>query len=49
LPQFGREELLASLLTFRVLYFIVPLLISALLVGLREFRLVVGEAISRAL
>jgi uncharacterized membrane protein YbhN (UPF0104 family) len=49
LPQFGREELLAALLTFRVLYFIVPLLISALLVGLREFRLVLGEAISRAL
>jgi uncharacterized membrane protein YbhN (UPF0104 family) len=49
LPQFGREDLLAALVTFRVLYFIVPLLISALLLGLREFRLVVSEAISRAL
>lgn len=49
LPQFGREELLAALLTFRAMYFIVPLLISALLLGLREFRLVVGEAIGRAL
>jgi uncharacterized membrane protein YbhN (UPF0104 family) len=38
LPQFHREELLASLLTFRVLYFVLPLLVAALLLGLREVR-----------
>lgn len=36
LPQFRREDLLASLLTFRVLYFVLPLLLATLLMGLRE-------------
>jgi uncharacterized membrane protein YbhN (UPF0104 family) len=49
LPQFGKEELLASLVTFRVLYFVIPLLTAALLLGLREFRLLVAGAIGRAL
>lgn len=39
LPQFQREELLASLLTFRALYFVLPLLLAALSLGLRELRL----------
>ncbi len=36
LPQFPREALLASLVTFRVLYFVLPLLLAALLLGVRE-------------
>ena len=38
LPQFRREDLLASLVTFRVLYFVVPLLLAVVLLGLREVR-----------
>jgi len=40
LPQFGREELLAALLTFRVIYFVIPFLLAALVLGLRELGLV---------
>ena len=48
LPQFPREDLLASLLTFRLLYFVVPLILASLLFGLREARLVAaGLARSR--
>jgi glycosyltransferase 2 family protein len=36
LPQFHKEELLAALLTFRVIYFMLPLLLAALALGLRE-------------
>jgi glycosyltransferase 2 family protein len=39
LPQFQKEELFATLLTFRVLYFVIPLLFAALVLGLRELRL----------
>ncbi len=38
LPQFPTEGLLASLLTFRVLYFLIPLMLGTLLLGLREMR-----------
>ena len=38
LPQFGKEDLLVSLVTFRVLYFLLPLLLGTLLLGFREFR-----------
>jgi glycosyltransferase 2 family protein len=38
LPQFPKEALLASLVTFRVLYFILPLLLAVLLLGVREVR-----------
>jgi uncharacterized membrane protein YbhN (UPF0104 family) len=38
LPEVGKEDLLASLVTFRVLYFLLPLLLATLLLGLREFR-----------
>lgn len=38
LPQFKKEELLACLLTFRLLYFVLPFAVAVLLLGLREFR-----------
>lgn len=41
LPQFGKEELLASLLTFRMVYFVIPFLLATLALGLRELRLIV--------
>ena len=41
LPQFQKEELVATLLTFRVLYFMLPLLLAALALGVRELRLLV--------
>lgn len=37
LAQFQKEELLASLLMFRFLYFVAPLFFAALLLGAREF------------
>jgi glycosyltransferase 2 family protein len=40
LPQFPKEELLAALLTFRVAYFVIPFLLAALVLGLRELGLV---------
>jgi hypothetical protein len=39
LPQFPKEELLASLLIFRFVYFVLPLALAALLLGLRELLL----------
>lgn len=39
LPQFQKEELLAALLTFRALYFVLPLFLAALSLGLRELRM----------
>jgi len=47
LPQYNREELLAALLTFRVLDFFLPLLLATILFGLRELRLVARRAQSR--
>src|SRR5215471_975873 len=44
LPQFAKEELLASLLIFRFLYFVLPLSLAALLLGLRELRLLARSA-----
>jgi glycosyltransferase 2 family protein len=38
LPQFKKEELLVCLLTFRLLYFVLPFAIAVLLLGMREFR-----------
>jgi hypothetical protein len=40
LPQYNREELLATLLTFRVLDFFLPLTLATIMFGLRELRLV---------
>jgi uncharacterized membrane protein YbhN (UPF0104 family) len=39
LPQFQKEEMVAALLTFRVLYFMLPLFLAALALGLRELSL----------
>jgi uncharacterized membrane protein YbhN (UPF0104 family) len=39
LPLFQKEGLLASLLIFRLLYFVFPLFLAALLLSLRELRL----------
>jgi glycosyltransferase 2 family protein len=39
LPQYPREELLAILLTFRILDFFLPLAFATLLFGMRELRL----------
>ena len=36
LPEVGKEDLLVSLVSFRVLYFLLPLLLATLLLGLRE-------------
>jgi uncharacterized membrane protein YbhN (UPF0104 family) len=36
LTQYGREELLASLLVFRMLYFILPFALALLVLGIRE-------------
>jgi uncharacterized membrane protein YbhN (UPF0104 family) len=40
LPQFPEEDLLAALLTFRILYFIIPVCLAMLVLGLRELGLV---------
>jgi len=39
LPQYPREELLAALVTFRMLDFFLPLLLAMLMFGARELRL----------
>jgi glycosyltransferase 2 family protein len=47
LAQFQREELLAALLTFRALYFVLPLLFAALSLGARELRMLAHPASAR--
>jgi glycosyltransferase 2 family protein len=47
LPQFKKEELLACLLTFRLLYFVLPFAVAVLLLGVREFRRLFGGIRSR--
>jgi glycosyltransferase 2 family protein len=47
LPQFKKEELLACLLTFRLLYFVLPFAVAVLLLGLREFGTLFGGIRSR--
>src|SRR5690242_7400131 len=37
LPQFGREEMVATLLLFRLLYFVIPFTIAITTMGIREF------------
>jgi uncharacterized membrane protein YbhN (UPF0104 family) len=39
LPQFGREELLATLVIYRVLYFLIPFAIAISIMGTRELWL----------
>jgi glycosyltransferase 2 family protein len=47
LPQFPREALLAALLTFRALYFLLPLCLASLSLGIRELRMLARTAKSR--
>lgn len=47
LPQYQREELFASLLTFRVLDFFLPLALATLMFALREIRLLARRGPSR--
>ena len=44
LPQFQREELLAALLTFRAIYFVLPVLLATLTLGLRELWMLAWPA-----
>jgi glycosyltransferase 2 family protein len=39
LPQFGREELLATMVVYRVLYFLIPFSIAISIMGARELWL----------
>src|SRR5882757_1913993 len=39
LPEFGREQLLATLVVFRILYFLIPFGISISIMGMRELWL----------
>jgi uncharacterized membrane protein YbhN (UPF0104 family) len=39
LPEFGREQLLATLVVFRILYFMVPFVVSISIMGTRELWL----------
>ncbi|MFO1109823.1 MAG: YbhN family protein [Bradyrhizobium sp.] len=39
LPQFGKEQLLATLVVFRILYFLIPFCISISIMGTRELWL----------
>ena len=39
LPEFGREQLLATLVVFRILYFLIPFCISISIIGTRELWL----------
>ena len=43
LPDFGREQLLATLVVFRILYFLIPFGISISIMGSREFWLSVVQ------
>jgi uncharacterized membrane protein YbhN (UPF0104 family) len=43
LPQFGREHLVATLLLYRVLYFVIPFMIAITIMGTRELWLNVVE------
>lgn len=47
LPQLQKEELLASLLIFRCLYFVLPVTLAALLLGLREVLMAFSPAADR--
>src|ERR1700716_2196946 len=39
LPQFGREHLVATLLLYRVLYFVIPFMLAITILGMRELWL----------
>jgi hypothetical protein len=43
LPQFSKEQLLATLVVFRILYFLIPFGISISIMGMRELWLSVVQ------
>jgi len=43
LPEFGREQLLATLLVFRILYFVIPFGLAISIMGARELWMNVVE------
>ena len=43
LPEFGREQLLATLVVFRILYFLIPFAIAISIMGVRELWLSVVQ------
>jgi uncharacterized membrane protein YbhN (UPF0104 family) len=47
LSQIQKEELLASLLIFRALYFVLPLFLAAVLLALRELLIAIVPAVGR--
>lgn len=47
LPQFGKEELLASLLMFRLVYFVIPFMLALLTIGIHELHLGFRRAAAR--
>jgi glycosyltransferase 2 family protein len=47
LPQFPKEALLAALLTFRALYFLLPLFLASVSLGIRELSALARSAKSR--
>jgi hypothetical protein len=47
LPQFPKEALLAALLTFRALYFLLPLFLASISLGIRELLMLARSAKSR--
>jgi glycosyltransferase 2 family protein len=46
--QYDKEDLLAGLLLFRLLYYIIPFALSLLILGLREIVLAIGASRARA-
>jgi uncharacterized membrane protein YbhN (UPF0104 family) len=48
LPMLGKEELLASLLVFRILYFFIPFAVSITILGFRELWLSVLQPWSQS-
>jgi glycosyltransferase 2 family protein len=46
--QYHREDLLAGLLLFRLLYYIVPFALSLLILGLREILIAASASRARA-
>jgi glycosyltransferase 2 family protein len=48
-PQFEKEELIATLLLFRLIYFIIPFALAVTLLGLRELYMNLSAVVAPAL
>ena len=48
LPQFGREDLVATLVIFRMLYFVIPFMISITIMGIPRALAQRGRALAGA-